>query len=220
MTAEPRLVFVHGWGFDSGVWGPIRDSLSDIESETVDLGFFGTPAAVTENRERPVIAVGHSLGFLWLLHERPFAWRALVSIGGMPRFAKAGDYGHGVGPRVIDAMIARFNAAPAETLAEFLRRSGCADAPISGRIDRARLTEGLRWLKEWDERETLAADRAPVLALHAADDAIVPTELSKDAFAARPDTRVASRPDGGHALPLSEPRWCAAQIREFVECVA
>ncbi|MFZ0692779.1 MAG: alpha/beta hydrolase [Alphaproteobacteria bacterium] len=210
-----HLVFVHGWGFDSSLWDKVIDELPDFECEAVDFGFSGHPKLPNPNGAEPVIAIGHSLGFLWLLHERPVAWRALVSIGGMPRFTKAADYRFGVDGRILDATIARFEKEPAETLSDFIGYCGCARA-VNG-IDRARLGEALRWLKEWDARGKLAEDSSPLLALFADNDAIVPKELSEDIFGHRHNTKRAVRPDGGHALPLTEPRWCATAIREFVE---
>jgi pimeloyl-ACP methyl ester carboxylesterase len=53
-----------------------------------------------------------------------------------------------------------------------------------------------------------------VLCLAAADDAVVPPALSvATAALARGACRVI--PTGGHALPLTQPDWCAAQIRAF-----
>lgn len=217
MTAH--LVFVHGWGFDAASWRAVQDELADFACETVDLGFFGCPATSRANGAEPVVAIGHSLGFLWLLHERPFAWRGLVSIAGMPRFTKAADYDRAVGERVLDAMIRRFAGSPDETLSDFIRRAGCTRADNGKRIDPARLGEALHWLKDWDARDALSSERSPVLALFAEDDEIVPKAMSEDIFACRRNTRLATRAHGGHALPMTEPRWCAAQIREFVQCL-
>jgi pimeloyl-[acyl-carrier protein] methyl ester esterase len=210
-----HLVFVHGWGFDSSLWDKIIDELPDFQCEAVDLGFSGHPKWPNPNGAEPAIAIGHSLGFLWLLHEQPFAWSALVSIGGMPRFTKAVDYRFGIDRRLLEATIARFDEEPAETLSEFLVYCGGGN-PLS-HIDPIKLREGLHWLRQWDARHHLADDSSPLLALYADNDAIVPKQLSDDIFGNRPNTKRANRPDGGHALPLTEPRWCAAAIREFVE---
>jgi pimeloyl-[acyl-carrier protein] methyl ester esterase len=207
------LVFVHGWGFDSSLWESVREELRDLECETLDLGFYGRPAAARPNGR--TVAIGHSLGFLWLLHERPFPWRALVSISGMPRFTKAADYRCGVAARLLDSMIARFAGAPQATLDDFFARCGTTAAAPDG-ADCRRLAEALLWLKDWDARDSLAAERVPLLALYAADDEIVPKELSEDVFASRPETVLGASPGGGHALPLSRPKWVASHIREFV----
>ncbi len=211
------IVFVHGWGFDARLWDSVRSKLADFDCDCVDLGFSGKPKGAHTDGERQTVAVGHSLGLLWLLHERPFRWRALVSVSGIPRFTKAPGYRQGVDSRVLDATIARFAGKPMATVRDFLHYCGCDAAPAN--IDPARLGEGLRWLRDWDARAALAAEPGPVLALYSMDDAVVPKALSEGIFAARPNTRLAAAPDGGHALPLTRPDWCASQIREFVRCL-
>ena len=216
MTA--RLVFVHGWGFDAASWDGIREELTEFDCETIDLGFFGAPARARESAE-PVVAIGHSLGFMWLLHEKPFAWRGLVSIAGMPRFTKTSGYDRAVDGRMLGAMIRRFADSPDIVLSDFIRRAGGGGATNGRRPDRNCLGEALRWLKDWDARDALLSDPSPTLALFAEDDEIVPKAMSEDIFATRANTRLRNRPDGGHALPVTEPRWCATQIREFMQCL-
>lgn len=213
----PCLVLVHGWGFDAEVWRPFRRALTGLEAETVDLGFFGRPRAPALDGRGPLVAVGHSLGFLWLLRQRPFPWRALVSIAGMPRFTRTEDFRQGVAPRVVARMAERFAAEPSATLADFRARCGLADALAADGMDLDRLGEGLRWLAEWDARPALAEDSGPLLALAAEDDAIVPLGLSEAAFAGRPGTAFHRSADGGHALPVTRPEWCAAHVRAFLE---
>jgi pimeloyl-[acyl-carrier protein] methyl ester esterase len=215
----PHLVFVHGWGFDAGAWREIRAELSDFDCDSVDLGFYGRPCPSRAVGAAPRVAIGHSLGFLWLLRERPFAWRGLVSISGMPRFTKSADYAPGVPPRILDAMMGRLAGDPAGSLADFFETCGCAVPRSLEAADGARLAQGLRWLKDWDARPALDAEQSPVLALFAEDDAVVPRAMSEAAFSGRPNTRLERRADGGHALPVTQAQWCARKIREFVECL-
>ncbi|MEE9139450.1 MAG: alpha/beta fold hydrolase [Alphaproteobacteria bacterium] len=221
MTGAPCLVLVHGWGFDAEAWRPLRRALGRLETEVVDLGFFGRPRVPNLDERGPIVAAGHSLGFLWLLRERPLRWRGLISIAGMPRFTRAPGYAQGVAPGVLRRMMARFTAEPAATWQDFLARCGCAGetngAPPPGEMDVERLGLGLRWLAEWDMRPALEEETAPVLALAADDDAILPAALSEAVFAARPGTTFELAGDGGHALPLSRPEWCAARIRAFMD---
>ncbi|MDQ2104273.1 alpha/beta fold hydrolase, partial [Azospirillum isscasi] len=156
MTA-PLFVFVHGWGFGPGVWDAVRDALPDGESVAVDLGFHGpsTPFLGRERgtqtpwpRSRPIVAVGHSFGALWLLHERPFAWDGLVLVNGFPRFTEGDGFAPATPRRVLDRMIARFDTAPEAVTADFLRRCGC-EAPPPAALDAARLGGALRALRDW-----------------------------------------------------------------------
>lgn len=219
MSGSCCLALVHGWGSDDEVWEPLRALLPDMEIETFDLGFFGRPRRPELASHERVVAVGHSLGFLWLLHERPCGWRALISIGGFSRFTRAPDFPEGVEDRILSRMMARLQEEPARVVEEFRERCGCPGHEVPARLDTKRLGEGLGWLSEWDERDALAAERCPVLALFARDDGVVPPALSERVFASRPSTLVGRSDRGGHALPVSRPEWCAERIRKFLEAV-
>ncbi|KAA0677373.1 alpha/beta fold hydrolase [Roseomonas genomospecies 6] len=159
-------------------------------------------------RSRPIVAVGHSFGALWLLHERPFAWDGLVLVNGFPRFTEGDAFAPATPRRVLDRMIARFDAAPEAVAADFLRRCGCEAPPPEG-LQPARLGEALRALRDWDARAALTG---PALALAGAQDPIVPPAMTEQAFRGI-DT--VWHPDGGHLLPLTAPDWCAERIAAF-----
>ncbi len=214
---SPCLVLVHGWGFDADFWSPLATALKDIETRIVDLGFFGKPHDVDPPADRPLIAIGHSLGLLWLLKNRPFAWQGLVSISGMPRFLRSDDFPHGIAPRFLERMKSRFNEDPLLTLNEFRSRCGWADDPVSpAAIDTARLAQGLDWLSDWDVRESLKNESAPVLALAGDNDSIIPWALSASVFADRPLSELHCAKGGSHVLPYAQPQWCADHIRNFL----
>ncbi|NUB33243.1 alpha/beta fold hydrolase [Azospirillum brasilense] len=177
MTA-PLFVFVHGWGFGPGVWDGVREALPEGESVAVDLGFYGPPSIPELPAKRPIVAVGHSFGALWLLHERPFAWDGLVLVNGFPRFTEGDGFAPATPRRLLDRMIARFDTAPEAVTADFLRRCGC-EAPLPEGLDAARLGEALQALRNWDARATLTG---PVLALAGGQDPIVPPVMTKQAF--------------------------------------
>ena len=206
MTAS-LFVLVHGWAFDAGLWDSVRSALPG-EAVTVDLGFYGPPVLPAIPTDRPIVAVGHSFGGLWLLHERPFAWDGLVLINGFPRFTEGEGYAPATPRRVLDRMIARFDAAPLAVTADFRRRCGF-DAEPPSTLDPARLGEALRALCDWDAREALAA---PLLALAGAQDPIVPPAMTDQALHG---FDLDWHPEGGHLLPLTAPGWCAERLTAF-----
>jgi len=207
--STPSLVFVHGWGFDAGFWHPVRALLPDRACAAIDLGFTGEASAP----EPPAgaVAVGHSLGFLWLLERRPFPWRALIAINGFPRFVEGDGFRPAVAARALERMIAEFDRNPGKVAAEFLVRCG-ASAPADG-FDARRMAEALRWLLEWDGRRALSAETAPVHVLAGRGDPIVPPAMTVAGFAGRQ----IHWHEGGHLLPQTDPAWCAERI---VACLA
>jgi pimeloyl-[acyl-carrier protein] methyl ester esterase len=202
------LYLVHGWGFDASFWDPLRAEMPDVEFVVADLGF-------RADRRLPppppgAIAVGHSLGALWLLRHR-FPWRAFVSINGFTRFSRTPGFLHGWPGKVLERMTAVLYDNPEQVHADFIRRCGLCRPP-DGILNVEPLADGLRWLKDWDERPALPRD-VPLLALAGRLDAVVSPEMSLDCFPER-DLRWCE--DGGHLLPISHAPWCAERLRELM----
>lgn len=206
------LVLVHGWGFDAAFWNPLTARLPECDTLAIDLGFLGAPRCPPRPEADRVVAVGHSSGVLWLLHERPFAWDAMIAINGFPRFVSGDGFSPAVEPRVLERMLSRFDRDPRAVSTEFLKRCGCAEVPDT--LNLPALRTGLEWLRDWDARDSLEREAAPVLALAGRADPIVPPAMTQAAFAGR--VRLRWYEDGGHLLPLTDPDWCAAEIRAFL----
>jgi pimeloyl-[acyl-carrier protein] methyl ester esterase len=204
---KPLLLLVHGWGFDASIWDRLRACFPPEDTLAWDLGFFGQPAQPAPPPGRKVLAVGHSLGLLWLLHQRPLGWDGLVGINGFTRFAKAGDFPAGIPPRVLERMLSRLAISPAEVVSEFRARLGCT-TPLPGTPNAEALAAGLQALAGWDARPAL-----PDAALCGQQDMLVSAAMSKDCF---PEDRIIWH-EGGHLLPLDAPDWCASQLRGLLE---
>lgn len=202
------LVFMHGWAFGPDFWTPLQRELGVHDAFTLDLGFFGP-----ENLnlpEGPFVAVGHSLGLLWLLRHAPDRLAAMVSLGGFGRFD--------VPAGATRAMRRGLSRDPVQVIAAFYQ--ACAlpaelalDEPTLASARPDHLALGLDWLLQWDERPALEAFSRPLLALAAADDAIVPPDLSRASFPGN----LVMLDSGGHAFPASRPALCARHIAPFQE---
>ncbi|MBF0402002.1 MAG: alpha/beta hydrolase [Magnetococcales bacterium] len=217
----PLLLLVHGWGLGPGVWHPLIRALSGYPCHTLDLGFFG-PARLTVPAQRPLLAVGHSLGFLWLLHQLPQApWResclGLVSIAGFSRFSRGDHFPAGVPPRLLTRMAQQLPVNATAVLKAFCQQGGYASCPTQTVPDPDPLLVGLDWLQHWDGRAALAAWGGPVCALAAEDDQIVAPDLTRACFATGD---IQWLPDGGHLLPLTKPLLCAGHVRHCIERLA
>ena len=204
---RPLLVLVHGWGYDSSFWQPLADAMPDADCMAWDLGYYGTPSFLPPERE--AVAVGHSYGLMWLLHQRPFAWTGLVSINGFTRFAAAPDLPQGVPPAQIDRLAAGLQDDATACLTGFRQR--CGDmVPPPGTPNAQRLLDSLDHLREWDERPSL-----PGLALCGEADKVVPAPLSRALF----PEGITRWHAGGHLLPQQDPEWCATEIRAWLKRV-
>lgn len=206
--------FVHGWGFDAGIWRGVHAALGYPPAAFADRGYFGEP--IWPEVSGPVIAIGHSLGALLALRNLPKKCVGLVALNAFDRFAAGRDDSSAVPRRVVERMIARFKTAPDEVLADFRRRCGTDEAAPEGAVH-ARLLADLELLLDGDERMVASQLPCPVLALHGAEDAILPPGMRAAVFAGVEQAALAGH---GHLLPLSAPEWCAARIAAFASRIA
>lgn len=201
-----HLVFVHGWGFHAGVWADVAARLPDATISTVDLGFVTGGAAISEDWPDDAVAVGHSLGLMWLLKEAEGSYKGLVSIQGFDRFC----------PHVSEARVAALKRGlardPGGTMQAFWRSCGVPDFADGGALNVAALEKGLDWLMHWDAEAAKKRLQCPVLALASRDDPIVPEAMSEAVWGAE---NIVWSPDAGHVLPVKHPDWCARHVAEF-----
>ncbi|MEN7522340.1 alpha/beta hydrolase, partial [Bordetella pertussis] len=115
---RPLLRFEHGWAHDAGVWAPLRAALADWPQQAADAGYFG-PAVEPPADGAPVVAIGHSLGFLKILQSPAPGCIAYIAINGFARFAGGADYPPGVAPRLLERMLARLELDPAAVVDDF-----------------------------------------------------------------------------------------------------
>lgn len=209
---------VHGWGLGQGFWRLTRNALPSSNILTVDMGFFG-PGTIPTPEEPPVVGIGHSLGFMWLLGNlEKYNFKGLVSVNGFARFAAADHY-PGVADRIIARMISQFRRSPQKVLEDFRKRAAMPPGriPSNEKINSETLEKALLHLQKGDCREILAKTRLPVLALAARDDAIVPPEMTEACFGQIADKKIEWSESGGHALPFNKPAWTAEQINLFID---
>ncbi len=195
------LTFIHGWGFDAGLWDDVATLLPDFAIRRLDRGYFGAGLWERPADSPDSVIVGHSLGAM--LAARQWPDLPLVAVNGFDRFCGV----DGVAPRVLARMRARLAQDAAPVLADFRTRLGAGAAPAIAAPDR--LAEDLAVLAD----ESAAPERtAPLLVLQAADDPLLPEALRQTTFGG---AAAHTLPQGGHLLPLTRPDWVAAQIRSF-----
>jgi pimeloyl-[acyl-carrier protein] methyl ester esterase len=201
-----HFVLVHGWGFHAGIWVDVVGQLGDAEVTLVDLGFVTGGPEGQEDWPEDAIAVGHSLGLLWLLKHGRGRFKGLVSIQGFDRFCPR------VAPSRVTALKRGLARDPGGTMQAFWRSCGAPGFASPEMLNVARLDEGLDWLMHWSAESAKADLQCPVLALGSRDDAIVPPAMTSAIWQG---AGVVWSPDGGHVLPLRHPDWCARNVLEF-----
>jgi len=172
-----------------------------------DLGFFGAASQPELPPGRPVLAVGHSFGLLWLLHQSNPAFRGVVSINGFTCFARRDDFPAGIAPRLLQRMQARLATDAAGVVTDFRSLCGVA-TPLPGAPAVESLSAGLEALRNGDERHAMVT-----AALCGASDSLVSPAMSRACF---PGDKIHWH-EGGHMLPLSAPGWCAGQLSRLLD---
>jgi len=205
-----HFVLVHGWGFHAGMWADVVAHLDDAEVTLVDLGFVSGGPRGEADWPSDAIAVGHSLGLLWLLQQGGGRFRALVSVQGFDCFCCH------IAPSRVAALKRGLERDPGATLQAFWRSCGAAGFALPEALNVGRLDQGLDWLMHWDARKAKDQLACPILALAARDDAIVPPPMSETIWQ---NAGLIWSPDGGHVLPLRHPRWVAHHVLEFAHAL-
>jgi pimeloyl-[acyl-carrier protein] methyl ester esterase len=203
-----HFVLVHGWGFHAGIWADFIAQLGTADVTLVDLGFVSGGPKGQDHWPSDSIAVGHSLGLLWLLERGGGRFKALVSVQGFDCFCCH------VAPSRVDALQRGIERNPGETIQAFWRSCGASGFALPQALNAARLNEGLDWLRHWDGRNARQRLDCPILALAARDDPIVSSAMT-EAIWQGVDTKWSL--DGGHVLPLRHPKWCARHVVEFAD---
>lgn len=204
-----HFVLVHGWGFHVGIWADFVTQLEGAEITLIDLGFVSGGPQGEDQWPQNSIAIGHSLGLLWLLKQKqPF--RGLVSIQGFDCFSCH------VPVSRISALKRGLARDSGGTLQAFWRSCGVPGFALPEALNVPRLDEGLDWLMHWDASEAKQQLDCPMLALATRDDQIVPPAMTESIWN---DTGIVWANDGGHVLPLRHPRWCARHVLEFANAL-
>lgn len=199
------ILFVHGWAWDERLWQLVDSLWHDDTVNHINLGFSGAPQW-HERTTHKTVAVGHSLGFLWLLMQ-PVVYDGYVSINGFSHFVTSDT------KAALRAMRQRLQTSPQQTVANFHRACGASSMPHC-RYNWQRLDEGLHWLATWDGRkplEQLHKSHVPIVSLAGRRDAIVPAQCTIEP--------VRWCDDGNHLLPVTHPHDCAAAIRDCISHV-
>ena len=205
-----KLVLVHGWGFNAGVWDKLIPLLDGHEIFLIDLGFIRGGPTASHDMPAGSLCIGHSFGVMWLLKHGPRPMRALVSIAGF-------DCLHKYVPKdVLEEMRDGLRRDPHAQMQQFWKNAGFDGHEPTGELDGGGLRGGLDWISTWDAGEELKHLGAPVLALASKDDRVVREDASETIWGGGM-AELHWLGEGGHLLPLTQPEWCAEHINRFAD---
>lgn len=202
-----KLLFAHGWGFDSGFWVPLAGLLPQWPHAIDDRGYFGRSVALAP--AEPCLAVTHSFGTLRVLADPPPGLAGIVAINGFAWFTSP----TGVPRRVVDRMLRRFDEDARGVLADFRRTCGCK-TPF-GPVEAEPLRADLLRLRD----EAAPPPRVPVFCLRGGHDPILPATMRAGEFAQSAAWR-REHPAAGHLLPLEDPAFCERAVRDAAAALA
>jgi pimeloyl-[acyl-carrier protein] methyl ester esterase len=198
------VVFIHGWGLNSGVWQPLIEKFTqNYEIITVDLPGFGLNKSVQltdysiENIAtlivnavgKPAVYVGWSLGGLvasTIALNFSMQSLGLVTVASSPYFV-AQDNWPGINAMVLKSFHQQLAANSQQTIENFLKIQAMGSPHIRDDIKQIQqlimqypqptadtLTQSLSLLETVDLREQLANISLPVLRLYGRLDSLVP----------------------------------------------
>lgn len=215
-----RLVFMHGWGFNSSFWNPLLTSLDGYETVVLDAGYFGQPHAYLDDG-RPFVAIGHSFGTIRLLDTISSHCLGFVAINGFDYFVRRNAAEGGVPIRVLDRMIARFEEDPLIVLHDFQTRCGAqVDALDENLLNKDTLLRDLYLLRESDVRSAVQNAEIEFALLNGNLDPLIDGARRQSSFTNVMSATSFTHPDGGHLLPITQPQWCAQHIVSLVDKMA
>ena len=225
---------LHGWGFSSTVFAPLKDRLqADFNVVTPDRPGYGDDNAVTDADspvaplQSPSLVLGWSLGGLAAMRlalQQPELVSGLVLLAATPCFVNREDWQAGMDATVFAAFHQQVIEDERSAMQQFVRLNSGAKIDRSsrqvltahaGNARRQALLDGMEELADTDLRREVKNIKVPVLLLHAADDRVVPAQASHWMEEIMPTARLVEFPLGGHAFFLQKGREVAALIRSM-----
>jgi len=237
-----NLVFLHGWGVNSGVWQPLIDILKNIFCiTTIDLPGYGlnhqqlpTPynlqsiaTLVEEYLPTNCILVGWSLGGLvaqQIAHSHPKKLKQLVLVCSSPKFSKSTDW-PGIEPKVLDFFTQQLELDFSKTLQRFLaiQAMGSVNARQDVKIIQqavqpypqpspVALAAGLDMLQNIDLREQFRILPIPCQMFFGRLDTLVPDKVAAFIQQLNPSIMIEVITDASHAPFISNTESFAKRL--------
>ncbi len=237
---RPLLVIIHGWGFDSGVFKGLVETLEPLfRIQTIDLPGYGDKELVGEHSlsvlavyimgqvSEPAIYIGWSMGGLIALElakKQPKKVTSLILITSTPCFAKKENWPHAMERNILKNFVSAYNKEPELTLDKFsyLASEGNKNPrnwirelkKLSSKVNPAALEDGLQILLNTDLRESIKDLEIPSLMIFGEKDSLVPVGVEKEIGLLNGKVRTKIISGSGHTPFLTDTDLVAKTIIE------
>lgn len=239
-----NLVFLHGWGVNSGVWEPLITYLKeDFCITTIDLPGYGlnhknqpTPyniesvaKSVSNYLPADCILIGWSLGGLiaqQVALDYPAKLKQLILICSSPKFSKNHNW-PGIEPKVLDYFIQQLSVESVKTLDRFLAIQAMGSDTARQDVKTIRkavqqyppaseqaLLEGLDMLENIDLRNKIKNLVTPCMMFLGRLDTLVPEKVAPCIQQLNPHIEIETLHKASHAPFISDTKGFSEQLRK------
>lgn len=237
-----NLVFLHGWGVNSGVWQQLNDVLKEqFCITTIDLPGYGLnhqqlpnpynlqniADMIAGHLPANCILIGWSLGGLvaqQIANSHPKKLKQLVLICSSPKFSKKADW-PGIDPKVLEFFTLQLEQDVSKTLLRFLavQAMGSINARQEAKTIKqavqqyplpsyVALTAGLALLQSVDLREQFKILEIPCHVFLGRFDTLVPAGVAPIIQKLNPKVTIDLLSDAAHAPFISDTQNFAKQL--------
>lgn len=207
------FVFCHGFGFNPHFWSRIAPYFSAENCCFINLGYFNESSYEPQITGDKIIGIGHSMGLSKLL-GMSYSFDYLIGLNSFINFLGSDERVRKQRMAALKALRSSFLKAPDMTLQQFYTRCGAAallETTDFSNLSVDSLLSDFTWLEKSYELPAV-----PTLILSAADDIIVPHNITVDNFSRYDNVTLETFSDGGHALGFTKPFAVYEKIMRFV----
>ncbi len=235
---KPALVLLHGWGFNSTIWGNFLPYLEKqfsvttidlLEQESLTLD--SITSYILKNSPDKAVFLGWSLGGLIAMNiaiNHPDRITKLIAIASTPKFVETESW-PGMPSKLLNQFYDALKIDYKATLQQFVLLQFYGSDTDHSIIKNLKnqvtngltpsvqaLEEALHILKETDLRNDLKKIKCPQLYLFGRCDTLVPADVAEAIKQLTTNATTEVLPKVSHAPFLSNPNLCAEKIGAFL----
>ncbi len=220
MQTNIEIYFLHGWGFESGVWKNWLPQLnSDNSSFIFDRGYFSSHKNNFSLAKsiHPKIVIAHSFGLHYLSVLDLSQIHTLILLGSFLHFHQHSN-NHRLAKKKIALMKKQLVIDPKNLLCDFYTNCGITRSLSQFQnINQQLLHEDLHYLDTNQISLDSLKSIKEVILLHGYHDKIVNIQHSQTIHKELPNSKLLINPYADHSLPIAYSQWCLKAIESQLQ---